>query len=187
MIHRGLFFLTDWHTARKLLLNVVHTKAAIHLGLSHQAKYNGSCTLVTTYNDGNGTGEIGWAPVMGNSYYKNISGWNNGPTPNGCTADQDNLSIITSKNGFTYRADDHSDDPKDNPTLSGYYWFQFSKDGIITTNTDKDVFQFNFQRSGMLHLDAKPFSVGPDNDGANLDIKVRLLNSAKQTVQDLRS
>ena len=73
------------------------------LGLSHQAKYSGTCTLVATYNDGIGAGETAWAPVMGNSYYRNFSGWNNGPTPSGCTADQDNLSIITSINGFTYR------------------------------------------------------------------------------------
>lgn len=153
------------------------------VGLSHQAKYNGSCALVTVYNEGTGTGQIGWAPVMGNSYYKNISGWNNGPTPSGCTADQDNLSIITSKNGFTYRSDDHSDDPNVNPTQVAINSSQFIKDGIITTNTDKDVFQFNFLKDGVLHLDAKPYSVGPNNDGANLDMEVTLLNSTKEIVR----
>ncbi len=152
------------------------------VGLSHQAKYNGSCNLVTIYNDGAGTGEIGWAPVMGNSYGRNISGWNNGPTPSGCTSDQDNLSIITSRNGFTYRIDDHSDDPNDHPTGVNIDNAQFATEGIITTNTDKDVFQFNLQRTGVFHLDAKPFSVGPNNDGANLDMKLTLLNAAKEVV-----
>src|SRR5665647_253405 len=78
------------------------------VGLSHQSTYSNTCTLVATYNLGTGTGEIGWAPVMGNSYYKNLTGWNNGPTPSGCNAAQDNLSIITTQNGFAYRADDYS-------------------------------------------------------------------------------
>ncbi len=148
------------------------------VGLSHQAKYNGSCALVATYNTGTGSGETGWAPVMGNSYYKNFSGWNNGPTPSGCTADQDNLSIITSYNGFTYRADDHSDDPSLNPSEVTLNDFLFSDEGIITTNSDKDVFKFSFEKQGALHIDAKPYSVGPNNEGADLDIKLQLLDSA---------
>ena len=152
------------------------------LGLSHQAKYNGSCTLVSTYNDGIGTGETGWAPVMGNSYYKNFSGWNNGPTPSGCTADQDNLSIITSINGFTYREDDYSDDPHSNLDEIAISNAQFSADGIISTNIDKDVFKFNLSGRGAFQFDAKPFSVGANNAGANLDIKVTLLNSSKQVI-----
>lgn len=148
------------------------------VGLSHQAKYDGSCTLVTTYNDGIGSGQIAWAPVMGNSYYRNVSGWNNGPTPTGCTADQDNLSIITSRNGFTYRPDDHSDDPNVNPTQVNISNSQFLADGIITTNTDKDVFKFNFSKDGVFHLDASPFSVSLNNEGANLDVKITLLNSS---------
>ena len=153
------------------------------VGLSHQAKYNGSCTLLATYNDGIGTGETGWAPVMGNSYYANFSGWYNGPTPNGCTADQDALSIITSYNGFTYRPDDHSDDPNINPTAISINNTSFADSGIITTNTDKDVFKFNFTQPGQLHLDAIPYSVGPNNAGADLDVKLELLNSALQVVQ----
>jgi hypothetical protein len=153
------------------------------VGLSHQAKYSGTCTLVATYNDGIGTGQTGWAPVMGNSYYKNFSGWNNGPTPSGCTADQDNLSIITSLNGFTYRTDDHSDDPKVNPTNVAINDFSFSNDGIITTNEDKDVFKFDFTGTGTLHIDANPYSVGANNEGADLDIKLELLNSSFQVIQ----
>jgi len=152
------------------------------LGLSHQSKYNGSCALIATYNDGVGDGEIGWAPVMGNSYGKNVSGWNNGPTPTGCTNDQDNLSIITSKNGFTYRTDDYGDDPK---TGAGFIdiFHPVSVEGIITTNTDKDAFKFVLPKKGNIHLESKPFSVGPDNQGANLDIKVTLLNSSMEIVQ----
>ena len=153
------------------------------VGLSHQAKYDSSCNLLATYNTGIGTGETGWAPIMGNSYYENFSGWYNGPTPYGCTAEQDALSIITSLNGFTYRADDHSDDPNVNPTSISINNQLFADSGIITTSTDRDVFKFNLTDTGLLHLNAVPFSVGANNAGADLDVKLELLNSSLQVIQ----
>ena len=152
------------------------------LGLSHQAKYNGTCTLIATYNEGAGSGEIGWAPVMGNSYTKNLSGWNNGPTPYGCTQEQDNLSIITTRNGFTYREDDHSDDPNDAPTTILARDNLFKREGIITTNTDRDVFKFTLTQRSNVTLNANPFSVGENNEGANLDVKMVLLNQAMEVI-----
>lgn len=153
------------------------------LGLSHQAQYSTSCTLLATYNAGTGTGEIGWAPVMGNSYYKNMTLWNNGPTPSGCKADQDNLTIITTQNGFTYRTDDYSDDPSVNPSSVAISNTAFSTSGIVSTTTDKDAFKFVLPQSGKFHLDARPYSVNTATlDGADLDIKLMLLNSAYQTI-----
>ncbi len=105
------------------------------------------------------------------------------PTPSGCTADQDNLSIITTRNGFTYRPDDHSDDPNNNPTTINIVNTQFSADGIITTNTDKDAFKINLPQNGLLHIDADPYSVGPNDEGADLDMQVTLLNSDKNVVK----
>lgn len=153
------------------------------LGLSHQASYNENCSLVTTYNEGKGSGETGWAPVMGNSYYRNISGWNNGPTPSGCTADQDNLSIITGINGFTYREDEHSNDPQNNPTKISFLENKFAANGIITTNSDKDAFEFILGQQSDFQLNGKPFSVGPNNEGANLDVQITLLNADFETIR----
>ncbi|MGH2646318.1 MAG: hypothetical protein ACRDE8_02080, partial [Ginsengibacter sp.] len=153
------------------------------VGLSHQSTYDSSCTLLATYNTGAGTGETGWAPIMGNSYYENFSGWYNGPTPYGCAADQDALSIITTTNGFTYRADDHSDDPNVNPTAISIDNSLFADSGIITTSADKDVFKFKLTEAGQLHINAIPFSVGPNNEGADLDVKLELMNSSLQVLQ----
>jgi len=146
------------------------------VGLSHQSKYDGSCTLTSTYNDGAGTGETSWAPIMGNSYYRNMSGWNNGPTPYGCANKQDNLSIITTQNGFTYRPDDHSDDINNNPT--NFSITSTNVSGIITTNSDKDAYKFTLLKNSVIHIDIKPFSVDANLQGANLDVKVRLYNSS---------
>jgi hypothetical protein len=167
----------------KLIAECCTHESGHTVGLSHQARYSGTCTLISTYNEGDGIGETSWAPVMGNSYYRNLSGWNNGPTPSGCTADQDNLSIITTRNGFTYRKDDYSDDPKKNPATLSITNTQLSADGIITTNTDKDAFKISLPQNGELRVNANPFSVGANNEGADLDMQVTLLNSDLNVVK----
>ncbi len=153
------------------------------VGLSHQSTYDSTCNLLTVYNEGVGSGQTGWAPIMGDSYYENLSGWYNGPTPYGCAADQDALSIITSQNGFTYRLDDHSDNPNTNPTLLNINNQLFADSGIITTNTDKDAFKITLPEAGQIHLDANPYSVGANNEGADLDVKVELMNAQAQVIK----
>lgn len=147
------------------------------VGLSHQSKYGTDCTTpIQPYNGGTGTGEIGWAPIMGNGYYKNMTNWNNGPTPYGCTVVQDNLNIITTQNGFTYRADDYAE------TLNtGTYTLpttNFNVSGIISTNNDIDAFRFSLLKNSNFHLTAIPFNVSTNYSGANLDIKLELYNSS---------
>jgi hypothetical protein len=147
------------------------------LGLSHQSKFGADCNNpVEQYNSGEGAGEPGWAPIMGNSYYKNMSNWNNGPIPNGCTYMQDNLSIITSQNGFGYREDDYTElmDASATTLAAG----NFIQEGIITTTTDRDAFKFSKTQNGNFYLTAIPFNVGVNYIGANLDIKIQLYNSA---------
>lgn len=153
------------------------------VGLSHQSKYGTDCyTPMEEYNSGSPTGgEIGWAPIMGNSYYRNMSNWNNGPTPFGCTAVQDNLSIISTQNGFTYRPDDFPETLNSNtytlPTSN------FSVSGVIGTNSDKDAFKFTLAQNSNLHLTAIPFNVGSNYIGANLDIRIELYNSPSTMIR----
>ncbi len=147
------------------------------IGLSHQAAYNNDCGLVDPYNPGSGSGEAGWAPVMGNSYYKNMTGWYNGPTPYGCDNTQDALSIITTQNGFGYRNDDYNDEPSNNNFLLNSA--NFTVPGIISTNVDKDAFKLVLESNENLHIDVIPFGLNSSNAGANLDVKVFLYNQAK--------
>jgi hypothetical protein len=143
------------------------------VGLSHQSKYDANCNLTEQYNIGTGSGETSWAPVMGNSYYRNMTGWNNGPTPFGCANTQDNLTIITSSNGFGYRTDDFSETRNGSTFSLGSG--SFSKDGIITTSTDKDAFSYTVTQNVNFHLEAKPLSLGA-NVGANMDVMVEMYN-----------
>src|SRR5258705_4843688 len=78
------------------------------LGLYHQSSYDANCNKLSDYYAGQGSGEIGWAPIMGVGYYQNFTLWNNGSNSNGCNSLQSDLSVITSGNGFTYRSDDYT-------------------------------------------------------------------------------
>lgn len=151
------------------------------VGLSHQSRYDENCNLIETYNTGSGSGQTSWAPVMGNSYYKNMTGWNDGPTPYGCSAVQDNLSIIASSNGFTYRTDDYAEVL--NATTYSPSVTSFSIDAVISTSTDKDAFRFSLNESTNIHIDATPYAVGSDNNGANLDIKIMLYDATQTLIR----
>jgi hypothetical protein len=89
---------------------------------------------------------------------------------------QDNLSIITSQNGFGYRADDYNEAMDASTTTLAAA--NFTQEGIITTTTDKDAFKFTKTQAGNLHVTATPFNVGANYLGANLDIKIQLYNNA---------
>ncbi len=165
----------------KMLGEACSHEAGHTVGLSHQSRWDSNCGITETYNTGTGLGEAAWAPIMGNSYYRNMSGWNDGPTQFNCGAPQDNLSIITTQNGFTYRPDDYPETM--NNTTTALNGSSFSVNGVITTTTDKDAFRFTLSASSSLHIEAKPYSALAGNDGANLDVKMQLFNAAKQLLR----
>lgn len=146
------------------------------LGLYHQSSYDANCTLTSAYSTGVGTGITSWGPIMGNVASKNVTQWNYGATPNGCTYLQDNLSVITTTNGFGYRTDDHADLVKTATAVSITNNI-FETSGIISTTTDKDFFKFSLGTTGSFKLNAIPYNVGSGFSGANLDIKVTLMTS----------
>lgn len=149
------------------------------IGLSHQSSYDNNCHLVDQYSQGSGNGEISWAPVMGNSYNRNMTGWNDGPTPYGCEIIQDNLTTITTQNGFSYREDDYSDVLGAETEELGA---SFSREGIISTNTDKDAFRYNSIKKGSVYIEVKPFGLNGTTDGANLDVQVDMYNANKELI-----
>lgn len=162
----------------KLVAEACAHEAGHTLGLAHQALYNETCNRLDVYNPGTGSGQIGWAPIMGNSYNRNMTLWNYGPTQSSCNYKQDNLLVLSTMNGFGYRADDFGDtiETAEDIIVANS---PFNVKGIITTVADKDVFKIEIPQAGKLKLNAVPYSVGADNDGANLDIKLTLFNANK--------
>lgn len=147
-------------------------------GLFHQAVYNSSCTRTSEYNWGQGSGEIGWAPIMGAGYNQNFTLWHNGPNEYFCSAYQNDLAIITSAaNGFGYRPDDNGNTftTASQPVFANSMFNAF---GVIEQNTDQDFFKFIMPANGRFQLDAVPYNVGSGNAGSDLDMQVTLYDDA---------
>ncbi len=138
-------------------------------GLEHQGAWNGS-QLVSEYN----SGTAAWAPIMGMSYYAERTTWSSGPTTDGPTVNEDELSVIASStNGFGYARDDYGNTISAAAALpiSGS---SVSISGLIGRNDDRDVFKFTTAGGSVsFMLDAAAY--GPDLDGV-----LELENSAGQ-------
>ncbi|WP_287731838.1 zinc-dependent metalloprotease family protein [Microcystis sp. M136S2] len=149
------------YTAEAISHEVGHT-----LGLSH----DGRTTPSEAYYLGHGGGETGWAPIMGAGYYRNLTQWSKGQYL-AANNTEDDLAIITTKNGFGYRVDDTGNTLATAKalTVSGT---AVSSSGIIERNTDVDFFSFT-TAAGPISL-----TVTPSNRGPNLDILAELYNAS---------
>lgn len=153
------------------------------LGLRHQSSYNSSCVKLSDYNWGQGTGEIGWAPIMGAAYNQNMSLWNSGPNSVGCSVIQSDLSVITNAtNGFGYRTDDHTDAYATATVSSFDANGQLTISGVVEKNDDKDLFKFTMPTFGRLQLNAIPYNVGSSNSGSDLDLQVEVLDGSYASI-----
>lgn len=144
-------------------------EAASHeVGHSLYLAHDGTTTA--EYYTGHGTGETGWAPIMGAGYYQNVTQWDRGEYYGannvGSSANYnhgpDDLFVITNYNGFSYRADDNGNTSATATplTVSGT---NLSGAGIIERTTDVDFFSFT-TTGGAVTLNIDPFRPGPDLD-----------------------
>jgi len=155
-----------------------------NLGLSHDGTNSG-----TEYYAGQGSGLVSWAPIMGNSYYNNVTQWSKGEYPDANRTGQDDLAIIDGRLG--YLGDDHGD------TTAAATWLDIAPDGsvvssnpeqdphnilpgnkgVIGSSTDVDVFSF-VAGNGTVELVVTPawdaFYRDTSRRGANLDLDVEL-------------
>lgn len=165
----------------KKIAEAISHEAGHTLGLHHQSKFDANCNKTAEYYGGQGSGEIGWAPIMGIGYYKNLTTWYNGPNTMGCTSFQSDIDVIAgSPNDFGLRSDDHLDDHTGASDIT--IGMAFSAAGIINNASDRDVFKFTLYNSNNFRLSAIPQNVGSGNAGANVDIKVALLDQSADTI-----
>jgi hypothetical protein len=152
------------------------------LGLRHQSKYDSFCNKTSEYHSGIGSGEIGWAPIMGVGYYRNFTLWNSGANPLGCNNIQNDLEVITTINGFSYRADDYGTQ-FNSATLAPFVNNQFSISGIIERNTDVDLVKFVIPAFGHFSLNASPFGLASTTNGSNLDVEIELMTGNNSVIR----
>jgi Calx-beta domain/RTX calcium-binding nonapeptide repeat (4 copies)/Metallo-peptidase family M12B Reprolysin-like len=156
----------------KATAEAISHEAGHTLGLDHQSAYSGS-TKTDEYNPGGS----GWAPIMGVSYYENLTTWHNGQSAAGATVYQDDMAIIASaSNGFGgYRADDYGNTNATAKALS-VSGTSVSGSGLISQNNDVDVFSFTTD-AGSISLNVNVAAVG-----ANLDAVAELYSSSGSLV-----
>lgn len=128
----------------KYIAEAISHEVGHNLGLSHDG------TSSQGYYTGQGSGETGWAPIMGVGYYQPLSQWSQGEYAD-ANQKQDDLAIISgSTNGFGYRTDAAGNNALSaaslgvagaNATNSSLVdVFQF---GIIETRGDLDWYGFS--------------------------------------------
>jgi hypothetical protein len=161
----------------KYIAEATSHEAGHTLGLYHQSRYDASCNKISDYHSGTGSGEIGWAPIMGVGYYQNLTLWNSGPNSYGCTNIQSDLSVINGS-GISFRADDHVSTFNVHTTSVSYVNNQFSMNGVIEQSADMDNFKITQPAIGRFQLSAIPYNVGTGNSGSNLDMQVSIYNSS---------
>lgn len=171
------FVFTALLGSEKYIAEAASHEAGHTLGLYHQALWDVNCVKISEYNSGVGSGEIGWAPIMGVGYYRNFTLWNNGPNSYGCNSMQSDLSIITTNNGFSLRTDDYAS-TFPGATNAPFVSNQFTVSGIVEQNTDQDMFKFTTTAVQHFVLNAIPYSIGTGNTGSDLDLQVTLYNNA---------
>lgn len=152
-----------------LIAEAVSHEAGHTLGLEHDGRISPS----EEYYGGHGTGETSWAPIMGVGYYSNLVQWSKGEYASANNT-EDDLSIITSLNGFDYRTDDVGDS---NLTAVAMQTDGISRsaNGIIETRDDVDIFTFTTTGG------AVSFTISGDSASQNLDIAVMLTDANGQT------
>ena len=113
------------------------------LGLSHDGTTAGAA-----YYGGHGSGDVAWGPIMGSGYSTNMTTWDTGQYYQ-ANNNEDDWQIITTDNGFGYRADDHGGAAGTASTLeneganaSDANLVDVSGFGVISQAADQDWFSF---------------------------------------------
>ena len=127
------------------------------------------------YYEGQGTGEADWSPIMGNIFPSSITTWSQGSYPTAGNF-EDDLAIMSTQNGFTYRPDDHADSAPLATPLSVLSEGHLLGEGIIERNTDSDLFSF-VSTGGATRISVAPTSVSP-----NVDLMAELFDSAMNLI-----
>ncbi len=163
-----VFSLSNNNNAADLVASAVSHEVGHSLNLTHDG------TSTQEYYGGHGTGDTSWNAIMGGGSSSNLTQWSKGEYFNANNS-QDDLAVITSFNGFGYVVDDFA------ATLTGAAALSNSsgkilQKGIISNRNDRDYFFFE-TAGGPIDL-----KFGVAQFGPNLDLIVRLLNSAGTVV-----
>ena len=140
--------------------------------------HDGRTNPVEEYYGGHGTGATSWGPIMGVGFSTNLTQWSKGEYA-AANNQEDDLSIITTQNGFGYRQDDFGNDAgaaaKITSTKAGGI-VTVNQKGVIERRTDFDFFRIDVG-NGPVNLQIDGGLVD-----SNIDILVEVFNEGGQMV-----
>jgi len=140
--------------------------------VGHQLNLGHDGVGASTYYAGHGgTGPTSWGAIMGGPFSQEITQWDHGEYFNASNPTEDDLAVITTTNGFGYRADDFGDIIGTAGSFNIAGGASVSAFGIIEQNTDVDYFRFETGTGNV------SFSLTPHSDRPDLDIWAGIYNS----------
>lgn len=146
------------------------------VGHAFNLQHDGRTSPSEDYYRGHGSGQTGWAPIMGVGYDRALVQWSKGEYPN-ANRTQDDLAILS---GYVpYEPDDHGNTSATATLLTPSETGAITSPGLVTTRTDVDAFRF-FTQTGSVTLKGDPFELSTGK--ANLDVQLTLLNAQGNTV-----
>ncbi len=167
-------FISGGSYAKSIAETISH-ESGHTLGLFHQSVYDNNCVKTAEYNLGQGDGEIGWAPIMGNPLAKTFTTWNNGKSSLSCVNQSDILAIAANIQNGGLKNDDVTNVITNAPnvTVSG---INISASGLVNDSTDIDIFKIVVTESSKLVLKINPPIEGLSTSYGNIDLLVKLLD-----------
>lgn len=175
-------FSTLLNNDSKYIAEAISHEMGHTLGLLHQSRFDTVCQKTLEYADGSGQGSEGWAPIMGVSYYRNVSTWTVGTSEQGCTSLQDDVQIISQR--LSILADDHGDDARSCSSLP-MQGASMQVSGMISSASDRDVFSFRVNKITRVILKVNPEAVASNNEGANLNVRLELFNAFNEKIREI--
>ena len=138
------------------------------LGLMHQG-----ANPSTAYYAGHGSGEVAWAPIMGVSYYKNLTQWSKGEYAN--ANNKEDAYAIMSARGLKPNIDDVGNTISAAMGLtaaSANGFNNLSGSGLISVPGDVDVYKFNAGAGNA------SFTFTGAANSQNLDIAAQIMDAS---------
>ena len=161
-----------FYSTGKAAAEVASHEVGHTLGLGH----DGRVTPAEGYYGGHGSGETGWAPLMGVGYYQNLTQWSKGEYTSANNTEDDLAVITNNNNNVDFRTSDHGS------TLAAATYLEIlpddtvSNEGVIETSSDVDAFRFT-TAGGAVSLTASVVDQGP-----NVDLLAEIHDSANALV-----
>lgn len=143
--------------------------------VGHNLNLNHDGNSTTGYYAGHGSGETGWAPIMGVGYYKPVTQWSKGEYP-GANNLQDDIAVIHAA-GALLRSDDFANAITSASPLGGSA-NAVDQTGIIERSTDVDVFTFSTGGG------SAQFTVTPDSLAPNLDVLLKVMDAEGKVIAE---